>query len=87
MEARVEQLAVAPGVHDVTVAVQLDDRRRQVAAVEIGVDHILPVQDQYVIVVVDAQTTQTASHPAIRERLGPGEIDLITWRPALRGHA
>jgi len=57
------------------------------AAVEIGVDHILPVQDQHVIVVVDAQTTETAGHPAIRERLGPGEIDFITWRPTLRGHA
>jgi hypothetical protein len=42
-----------------------------VTAVEIGVDDVLPIEDQDVIVAIDAQTAQPARDPAIGERLRP----------------
>ena len=54
VQPRIEQLRVAPGIDDVAVRIELDDRRRESSRVQLAVEHVLPVEDEHVVLRVDA---------------------------------
>ena len=65
-------------------SVEFDDGRRQAARVQVAFDHVLPVQEEDVILTVDADATQPAEDPAIGQRLWPRRIDLKPGSGGLR---
>ena len=64
-------------MHDVAFGVELDQRRREVAGVELVRQHVLPVEDEHVVVGVDAQAAEATHDPVIGQRLRPSEVGLV----------
>ena len=56
MQPRVEKLRIAPGVDDITCGIELDDRRSQLAAVQVAFNDILPIEDEHVVLSIDTDT-------------------------------
>src|SRR4030095_5212172 len=66
--------------------IELDERRSQSRGVQIALVHVLAIQNQDVILRVNADSTKAAKCPAIRQCLWPGEVGLVLDRACLRVH-
>jgi hypothetical protein len=86
METRIHDLQIAPRIDDIARRIELDERRSQSCRVEISLVHVLAIQNQDVILRVDADSTKAAECPAIRQWLWPGEVSLVLDRARLRVH-
>src|SRR5258708_11268205 len=85
-----QDLEIAPGVHHVPRAIDLDDRRRRFPH-----DRLFPrqvsrrsaggtaVDREEVIVRVEAGSRDLAGDPPIRKRFRPERIDLVSWGPVV----
>jgi len=76
----------APSGDDVASRVELDHRRRRHAAFAerrvghradllLRVERVVPVDDEHMVTVVDADADHVAEHPVVGERLGPEWVD------------
>ena len=79
----IEQLGIAPGMHDVAGGIELDQRRRETPGVELVRQHVLAVEDEHVVLGVGAQAAKSAEDPMVGQRLRPAEVGLV-MRRALR---
>ena len=84
MQPRIENRWIAPRVDDLARWIQLDDERRHSAGVQVRLENVLPVENEDVILIVDADTAQASENPLVRQRLRPRAIDLVTRSAGLR---
>ena len=59
-------------MHDIAGGIELDQRRRETPGVELVGQHVLPVEDEHVVLGIDAQAAEPAEDPVVRQRLRPG---------------
>ena len=71
VQARIDQLRIAPGVHHITRRIEFDDRGRQFSRIQLASKNVLPVQNEDMVLCIDANATQAAQHPLVRQRFGP----------------
>jgi hypothetical protein len=84
METRIENFQIAPGVDDGPSWIEFDDGRSQSCGVQVAVVHVLPVENQDVILCIDADPTEAAKSPPIWQWLRPGEVRLVVHGALLR---
>ena len=58
---------IAPGVDDVPLWIKFEHRRRKGRPIEVVRYHILPVEDEYVIPVIDAHPAQATGEPTVTQ--------------------
>jgi len=69
VKAGIKKLRIARGIDHIACWIELDDRRSELTPVQIAFDNILPVQNEDVVLRVDANPAQTSKHPAVWQRL------------------
>src|SRR5579872_679576 len=84
IQTRIEQLRIAPSIHHMDVRIEFDHRRREFAGIQLTRKNVLTVEDQNVVLGIDAHATKAAQHPLIGKRLWPGQIGDVFRRGALR---
>ena len=84
METRIHDFQIAPRVDDVPRRVEFDDGRRQSCGVQIAIVHVLSIQNQDMVLSIDAHPTEAAKRPLIGQRLGPGEVRFVVHGALLR---
>src|SRR5260370_4884625 len=84
VEAWVEHGQVAPGINHVARGIKLDDRRSAMPGIQVSVQHVLPIQEQYMVLGIHAYSAEPSEYPAVGERLRPRHVDLVLRRTALR---
>ena len=82
VEPWIEQRWITPGIDHVAFNVELDDRWRESARVQLAIENVLPVEDEHVILRIDAGSAQASEHPAIGQRLRPVDVGFIVRRRA-----
>jgi hypothetical protein len=83
MEAWIQKVGISPGIDYMASGIKLDQRRGQMAGVQVSVDDVLSIQQQYVVLAIDTDTAQAPKHPAVGQWLRPGPIDFIPRRTTL----
>src|SRR5438105_2863384 len=54
VETRFEELRITPRIHHVTGRIKLNNKGSQAAGVQIAVNDVLPVEDEYMVLAIDA---------------------------------
>jgi len=67
-----------------TGGIELDHQRSQMPGVQFAVEHVLAIEEEHVVLRIDAMAAEPARNPPIRKRLREGDIDLVARRGALR---
>src|SRR5207245_502077 len=83
VKARIEQIGVAPGMPHVAGRIELDDRRRHAPGIQLALQDVLPVENDHMVLTIDANAAQPAKHPAVRQGPRPGRIDIVVRRATL----
>jgi len=83
MEAWIQKVGISPGIDHMASGIKLDQRRGQMASVQVSVDDVLSIQQQYVVLAIDTDTAQAPEHPSVGQWLRPGPIDFIPRRTTL----
>ncbi|PYS14775.1 MAG: hypothetical protein DMG15_06870 [Acidobacteria bacterium] len=84
MQPRIEKLRIAPGIDDITCRIEFNNRRSQFAAIQVAFDDILPIENEDMVLSINTDAAQSSEHPAVGQRLRPGNIGLISRRSRLR---
>src|SRR5207253_5077939 len=66
--------------------IELDDRWSELAAVQVALDHVLPIQDEDMVLGVHTGAAKPSQHPAVGQRLRPRQIGLVARRNRLCVH-
>src|ERR1700737_651297 len=56
-------------------------------SVQISFQHVLPIQEEHVVLGIHAYAAQASNYPPVRQRFGPRRIELILRYAALRPHS
>jgi hypothetical protein len=64
--------------------IEFDHRRRQRAGIQLAFQHVLPIEDEHVVLSVDAGATEATDDPFTGQRLRPSRIDLELRNARLR---
>ncbi len=75
VDVRRHDVRIAPGVHDFSVRVEHDERRRGDIRLFFLIRDIASIHDRDVVVRVHADTADLGEDPPIRKRLRPGRVD------------
>src|SRR6267142_5565298 len=84
VEACFEKLGIAPRINHVARGINLNYERSHAPGVQVDVQDILPIEDEYVVLAIHADSAQPSKHPSVWQRLRPGQIDLVLRRSVLR---
>src|SRR5262245_1284084 len=84
MEAWIHDFQIAPRIDHIANWIEFDERRSQSCRVQIAFVHVLAIENQDVILGVNADSAKAAKRPAIRQCLRPGKIGLVLRGGGLR---
>jgi hypothetical protein len=77
MQTRIDDFQIAPRIDHVARWIEFDERWSQACGVQIALVHVLTIQNQDVILGIDADSAKAAKRPTIRQGLWPREICLV----------
>ena len=60
--------------------IELDHERRQMPGIQFTVQHVLAIEEEHVVLRIDAMSAEPARNPSIRKPLREGDIDLVARR-------
>ena len=60
--------------------IELDHQRRKTPGIQFAVQHVLAVEEEHVVLRIDAMAAEPARHPLIGQRLWKCDIDLVPRR-------
>ena len=52
--------------------------------IQVSVQHVLPIQEQYMVLGIHTYSAEPPQYPLVGERLRPRQVDLVFRRCALR---
>src|SRR5262247_2101892 len=84
METRIHDFQIAPRVDHSARGIEFDERRSESGRVQIAFVHVLAIQNEDVILRVNADSTKAAKRPPIRQWLWPREVSLVLRGTRLR---
>src|ERR1700682_1855139 len=84
MEAWIEQILIPPGIYRVPRRIDLYYWRSQAPGVQIRLQHVLPVEEEDVVLGIHTNSAQASDDPSVGQGLGPRRIDLIPGRATRR---
>src|SRR4029077_40726 len=58
VQAGVEHAQIAPGISHVARGIQLDDRRSQMPRIQVSLQHVLPIQEKYMVLGIHAYSAE-----------------------------
>ena len=83
-DGALDEIGIAPGMDHRACGIELDHQRRQPAGVQVSIQHVLAIEQQHVVLGVDAMAAEAAGHPSVWEWLRKGDVYLVARRGALR---
>ena len=78
---------VAKAIHHIAVGIEFDVRWRLLRNLRFLVCHVIPINDENVILCVHTYTTDLSDYPFFRQWLWPAGIDHVFRPTVLRLHA
>src|SRR5229473_3256426 len=83
-DGALDQIGIAPRMDHLAGGIEFDHQRRQTPGIQFTVQHVLAIEEERMVLRINAMAAEPARNPSIRKPLREGDIDLVARRGTLR---